>query len=154
MYRARRERTQHEMNRRRFVEISARFATTLIALPAASSLLTGCGGDESSRSPAPPAPAPSRSNETTGGNEGNPVPAAPPAKNADDDKRLVTEIASAAALVAALQYADPSPMAPQRCATCQLYTAESSGLGRCQLFPQGLVQASAWCASWAARADA
>ena len=106
--------------------------------------------------PTPPAPTPQRSDATEGRDTGNPAPSAPapPAKNADDDKRLVTEIASAAALVSALQYANPSPMAPQRCATCQLYTAESNERGRCQLFPEGLVEASAWCASWAARTDA
>ena len=63
----------------------------------------------------------------------------------------MTEVPAAAALVQAMQYVNPSPKPDQLCSNCQLYTAQSGKLGKCQLFPQGLVEDTAWCSSWAAR---
>lgn len=137
------------IDRREFFGLGAKAAAALAALPAAGPLLAGCGSGDERAEPAAPAPSP-------------PVPPAEPAPPpraeapstpapADAEGALVTEVASAAAMVKALQYVNQSPKADQNCASCQLFTAASGGRGRCQLFPQGLVKESGWCASWAAR---
>jgi len=42
--------------------------------------------------------------------------------------------------------------ANQRCDTCQFYTTQNAGWGKCQLFPNGLVTATGWCNSWTQKA--
>ena len=71
------------------------------------------------------------------------------AKPARADGHLVTDIAANAPMVAALQYVNESTIADKNCANCQLYTAGDGDNGKCQLFPNGLVKASGYCASWA-----
>jgi len=157
MNRPRVARAQFQLDRRSFVGIAVRAATAIFALPAASSLLASCGGsEERAKPPAPSAPA-ARPVEPV------PAPAAPKAEApapapaqtppSGEGDRLVTEVAAAAVLVQALQYVNPSPRPDQNCADCQLYTALSGGVGKCQLFTQGLVQGTAWCTSWAARVE-
>lgn len=142
--------TQSPMNRRSFVGFGVKTAA-IFALPAASSLLASCGGGEERAKPAPSAPAP-RTVEPEPKATPAPKTAAPTQTPPDGDRApLVTEVPAAAALVQAMQYVNPSPKPDQLCSNCQLYTAQSGKLGKCQLFPQGLVEDTAWCSSWAAR---
>ena len=52
-------------------------------------------------------------------------------------------------MVQALQYVAESTKEGQKCDNCQLYAAGEAGTGKCQLFPQGVVNAKGWCMSWA-----
>jgi hypothetical protein len=70
-----------------------------------------------------------------------------PAARAEEEK-LVTETPAAALTVQALQYKNQSDKPDQNCANCQFYTAKAGGLGKCQLFLQGLVHEKGWCMSW------
>ena len=81
-----------------------------------------------------------------------PVPAASPPGGGTE--QLITEIAGSAAMVQALQYVNQSAKPDQNCGNCQLYTAQSGGVGKCQLFATGLVKEAGWCASWAAKVTA
>lgn len=142
MKNATRQRGVVRVRRREFFGIGARTAAALVALPAASLLLPGCGEGETpgevppQRSPATPSPAAA------------PLTPAPTARAQD---ALVTEIAALAPVVSALRYVHETPQPDRRCSNCQLYTAGADGRGRCQLFTQGLVKESGWCASWVPR---
>jgi hypothetical protein len=62
---------------------------------------------------------------------------------------FVTDIEGMKATAAALQYVHVSTKPDQNCKTCQFYTPEAAGgKGKCQLFPQGFVKETGWCASW------
>jgi hypothetical protein len=152
------------LDRRELLGIGLRTAGALCMLPAASLALAGCGSEPADPGPtATPAatPEPPASAEPAAAKPEPPSAAAPPAPApapepapaaaATDDRRLVTEIASAAPLVSGLQYVDESAKSDQRCGNCQLYTAGSDGRGKCQLFQQGLVKESGWCLSWVAK---
>lgn len=82
-----------------------------------------------------------------------PVEVAAPVEPAAGGGSFVTDLASAAPMVAALQYTNDSPKPDQNCDGCQLFTATDSSGGKCQLFPVGLVKVGGWCASWAPRAS-
>jgi hypothetical protein len=120
-------------------------ALVLTAFTAPGTLLTGCSeegpGDSTGTAPSPAPLSP---------------PAAPQSAPATDTRAptsgaLVTEIEAVAPMVAALQYVHESPIADRQCGNCQLYTPGPDGRGRCQLFAQGLVRESGWCASWVPR---
>jgi hypothetical protein len=119
-------------------------ALAIAALPASGSVLTGCGEDGQGDSapvspPATPSPPEAR-------------PAAPATQTPDRaSEALVTEIEAIAPMVAALQYVHESPVAERQCGNCQLYTPGPDGRGGCQLFAQGLVRETGWCASWVPR---
>ena len=158
-------------------EVLRRGAKWAMALPLAGAALAACSEDErqfkrsepytpedwqpsgkadaaaetgpvttaSTPAPAEEAPAPTP----------DPEPAAAPADPAPaaaGDDALVTDLAGAAGMVSALQYVNQSTKDGQECSGCQLYTAGAGGKGKCQLFPQGLVAETGWCASWAPRA--
>jgi hypothetical protein len=145
---------ERRIDRREFFGIGIGAAAALAALPAASLVSAGCGSGEpdapagsppttpsepaappAAAAPEPPAPEPAPQVADAGGSEG----------------KLVTEVASAASLVSALQYVNESPKPDQKCGNCQLYTAGAGGRGKCQLFPEGLVAESGHCASWVAK---
>jgi hypothetical protein len=44
------------------------------------------------------------------------------------------------------------PFAQQKCSGCALYTKVDDKSGKCALFPNQLVKANAWCASWSKKA--
>lgn len=70
-------------------------------------------------------------------------------------ERLVTEIAAMQPMVTALKYTNESPQADQRCSNCRFYTPHGdTARGACQLFPEGVVTAAGWCASWQQRPPA
>ncbi len=136
-------------SRREFVKVGLSAA---LALPVAPALLagamSGCGSSEPAAPPATtpeptPTPAPPPAAEP-------PPPPAPPqaATTGDAAGQHVTEIPANATLVASLQYVPESAKPEERCSNCQLYTAGDGELGKCQLFQQGLVKSSGWCASW------
>ena len=118
------------------------------ALPALGTLMAGCGeagpGDAGVTPPEAPASSPALPSAPA------PVPAPPP-PTATSTGALVTELEAVAPVVAALQYVHESPVADRRCGNCQLYTPGAEGRGRCQLFAQGLVRETGWCASWIPR---
>ena len=64
------------------------------------------------------------------------------------DEKLVTQTAAVAATVQALQYKAVSDKPDQHCSICQFFTPTSGGLGKCQLFVQGLVSEKGWCMSY------
>ncbi len=66
-----------------------------------------------------------------------------------EGEQLVTEMEANAPMVAALQYVNESTKEGQNCEGCQLYVAGEGGVGKCQLFPTGVVKATGWCASYA-----
>jgi hypothetical protein len=144
-----RQRRVRRVDRREFVAIGVRTAAALGALPAASLVAAGCGSGEEPREPTAPAPSrpPARPAEAPPPRAAAPSPA--PAEAGAG--QLVTEIAALAPLVSGLQYANESPKPDQNCAGCQLYTAGAGGRGKCQLFAQGVVKETGWCASWVAR---
>jgi hypothetical protein len=65
-----------------------------------------------------------------------------------EEEKLVTETPAAAPTVQALQYKSVSDKPDQSCSNCQFYTPKAGGLGKCQLFVQGLVEEKGWCMSW------
>jgi len=149
------------VDRRRFCAIGVKTAAAIVALPAASLVNTACGGSDesgtssagSSESPMPepskaaaPAPTPPKPTEAPAPAEPMEAPAPEPASGGEG--QLVTEVAAVATLVNTLQYTNASEKPDQRCATCQLYTPQSGGRGKCQLFVQGLVKETGWCTSW------
>lgn len=71
------------------------------------------------------------------------------AKTARAEGELVTDIEANAPMVAALQYVHKSTKPDQNCSLCQLFTPGEGGLGKCQLFQTGNVEATGWCMSWA-----
>ena len=71
------------------------------------------------------------------------------AKPARAEGHLVTDVEANAPMVSALQYVPKSEKADQNCGNCQLYTATAEGMGKCQLFQEGLVAEAGWCMSWA-----
>ena len=73
------------------------------------------------------------------------------AKDADNSKKLVTEIPSNAGLLKGLQYTNKSEKPNQNCANCKLYTPTGDGKGKCQILPKGLVAAEGWCVTWQAK---
>lgn len=64
-------------------------------------------------------------------------------------EELVTEIEANKVMVQSLQYTNQSTKEGQHCSLCQLYTPGENGTGKCQLFPQGLVNENGWCMSFA-----
>jgi hypothetical protein len=157
------QRNRSGATRRDVLRSGARIALAVpFAGVASSGLLAGCGsGDEPAAKPATNAPA-------TPAPKPAPTPAAPPAAveptptpppapepaaggGGAGAGELVTDKPESAPLVAALQYTHESQTPGQNCEGCQLYTASSEGLGKCQLIPAGYVKASGWCASWAAK---
>lgn len=140
------------VDRRRFCGLGVKGALTLAAMPAASSLLAGCGGsDERGDSSGEPAAAAETGRvEATSPPNAEGDAAAVPGESGSE-AALVTEVAAAASMVQALQYVNESPKADQQCANCQLYTAGAGGRGKCQLFAQGRVKETGWCVSWVAK---
>ena len=150
--------TESRVDRRGFVGIGLRAVAAVFALPAAASLLASCGNGEQPAAPAP-SPPPDRpaapqapSPPKAAAPAAPPVPAASPPGGGTE--QLITEIAGSAAMVQALQYVNQSAKPDQNCGNCQLYTAQSGGVGKCQLFATGLVKEAGWCASWAAKVTA
>lgn len=147
--------------RRELLRGGARLALALpLAAASSSAMLAGCGsGDESPASPPKPKPSPPAAPAAPATPEPAPTPPAPaPVEPAPEPVtggggegggELVTDLAAAAPMVAALQYVNVSAKPDQNCANCQLYTAGEGGVGKCQLFPQGSVKEGGWCASWA-----
>lgn len=64
------------------------------------------------------------------------------------DEQLVTEIPENKMLVESLQYTNQSKTEGQSCSSCMLFTPGEGGHGKCQLFQQGVVSQTGWCASW------
>ena len=62
---------------------------------------------------------------------------------------LVTDIEANKVMVQALQSVSESTKEDQNCLNCQLFTPGEGGMGKCQLFQQGVVGEKAWCMSWA-----
>ncbi len=176
--------TESRVDRRGFVGIGLRAVAAVFALPAAASLLASCGNGEQPAAPQAPSPPPDRpaapqapspppdrpaapapspppdrpaapqapSPPKAAAPAAPPVPAASPPGGGTE--QLITEIAGSAAMVQALQYVNQSAKPDQNCGNCQLYTAQSGGVGKCQLFATGLVKEAGWCASWAAKVTA
>ncbi|MDP6075436.1 MAG: high-potential iron-sulfur protein [Myxococcota bacterium] len=138
--------TESRVDRRGFVGIGLRAVAAVFALPAAASLLASCGNGEQPAAPQAPSPPKAAAPAAP------PVPAASPPGGGTE--QLITEIAGSAAMVQALQYVNQSAKPDQNCGNCQLYTAQSGGVGKCQLFATGLVKEAGWCASWAAKVTA
>ena len=139
---------EHGASRREFL---GRVAAVL-ALPAAQTLLLACGSSEPAGEPSPPKaepppPAPPPKAEPAPPPKPPPHPpitGKPDAPAPDVQGELVTDIPAMATLVASLQFRNPSEKPDQNCLGCQFYTAQEGGLGKCSLFPQGLVQETAW----------
>lgn len=140
-------------SRREIVKLGVSAA---LALPVAPALLagaiSGCGSSEPASPPATtpeptPAPAPPAAEPAPPPPAAEPPPP-PAATPGDTGGQHVTEIPANATLVASLQYVPQSAKPEERCSNCQLYTAGDGELGKCQLFQQGLVKSSGWCASW------
>ena len=146
----------HRVHRREFLGVGTRTAVVLGTLPMAS-LLVGCGADgeraDGAAGRAPANPRPEAATEPRAEAKPRPAPAPASTTGEEDPNRLVTELASAAAIVNVIQYVNQSPKPDQNCANCQLYTAVSGGRGKCQLFAKGLVAEMGWCASWVAKAS-
>jgi hypothetical protein len=66
-----------------------------------------------------------------------------------EDEKLVTDIPENAAIVSGVQYVNESPFPDKHCNGCILYTAKDDQVGKCTLFPNGVVKATGHCASWA-----
>jgi hypothetical protein len=134
-------------------ELVKRGLLAIATLPAAQ-LLTGalsaCGPSQEGSAPTAPQPAPAPPVAPPAPKPPTPAPAGAGAQ-APAGARLVTEIPAAAPLVSSLQYVNQSAQPEQRCANCQLFTATENDLGRCQLFPEGLVRSAGWCMSWTAK---
>jgi hypothetical protein len=145
---------ERRVDRREFFEIAAKTAAAVAAVPAASLVFAGCGSGEERRAPAVPART---SPEEPAGESASPPRATAPAARVpaptggSSEGQLVTEVTAIASLVSALQYVNESTKPDQKCANCQLYTAGPGQRGKCQLFAQGLVKETGWCASWVAR---
>ncbi|MDJ0851277.1 MAG: high-potential iron-sulfur protein [Myxococcota bacterium] len=134
-------------SRREFLKASA------LVLPAAPALLagalSGCGSSEQASPPAAkPDPKPMPAPEPPPPAAPPPPSPAPPASAGDAAGKHVTDIPANATLVSSLQYVGQSVKPEERCANCQLYSAGEGELGKCQLFQQGLVKSTGWCASW------
>ena len=71
------------------------------------------------------------------------------ARTARAADKSVTEIEANKIMVQSLQYVAESTKEGQNCANCQLYTAGEGGMGKCQLFMEGVVAEKGWCMSWA-----
>jgi hypothetical protein len=67
------------------------------------------------------------------------------------DEKLVTDIPENAAIVSGIQYVNESPYPDKQCKNCVLYTAKDDAVGKCTLFPNGVVKGTGHCASWAAK---
>ena len=162
--------------RRELLRDGAKWA---LALPLAGAALAGCAEDErqykrsepytpedwqpsgkadsaadtgpvtTASTPAPVEEAPAAAPEPVAEEAPEPVAEDAPAAGGGS---LITDLAGAAPMVAALQYVNQSTTAGQECSGCQLYTAGSGGTGKCQLFAEGVVKETGWCASWAPRA--
>lgn len=65
------------------------------------------------------------------------------------DEKLVTDIPENAAIVSGIQYVNESPFPDKHCKNCVLYTVTNDTVGKCTLFPNGVVKATGHCASWA-----
>lgn len=166
------EKNRHGATRREVLRGGGKLA---LAFPLAGMALVACGEDERQFKRSEPYTPEDwePSGQATAGQDTGPVtvatdapdpapetetpetetPEPPPAASAaGGDGQLVTEIAGAAPMVAALQYTNTSTTAGQECDGCQLYTAGAGGVGKCQLFAEGVVKATGWCASWAPRA--
>ncbi len=129
--------TESRVDRRGFVGIGLRAVAAVFALPAAASLLASCGNGEQPAAPQAPSPPPDRpaapqapSPPKAAAPAAPPVPAASPPGGGTE--QLITEIAGSAAMVQALQYVNQSAKPDQNCGNCQLYTAQSGGVGKCQ----------------------
>ena len=66
-----------------------------------------------------------------------------------EDEKLVTDIPENAAIVSGIQYVNESPYPDKLCKGCILYTAKDDAVGKCTLFPNGVVKAGGHCVSWA-----
>lgn len=134
--------------RREILQLGAR---ALVVLPIAAAC--GSGSETAGETPAPePVTPPAPPKPPSPPPAAEPPAAEPPAASAGGGEgQLVTEVAASAALVSALQYRNASSNPDQRCGNCQLFTAREGDLGKCQLFPEGLVKESGWCTSWAAK---
>lgn len=85
---------------------------------------------------------------TDAADAGDAAEAQPASAGGSGDGELVTEIAAMQPTVEALKYTHESTTEGQRCDNCQFYSAQGDGLGKCQLFTQGLVKSGGWCSSW------
>jgi len=172
----------HAVDRRRFVTL---LGQVWLAVPAASWLLAGCGGedeagnqqamngsrsggadgygpngvgngsaDRAADSPSRMDQAESAATGDSGMADVSETPSGSSAAGSSSDEQLVTEIPAMSALVNSVNYQHQTPKPDQRCDNCQLYTAKTDTLGKCQLFTQGLVEAEGWCTSWIKKANA
>ncbi|HEM46221.1 MAG TPA: hypothetical protein ENO23_04160 [Alphaproteobacteria bacterium] len=161
------------MDRRTFL---ARVGWWPLVAAALFSTAAGCGRGEEGPAGSPEAPPagrpPSAEDATAAPAEAAPAAAttAPPEnapktgeqsaapapeEAAPGGERLVTEIAAMQPMVTALKYTNESPETDQRCSNCRFYTPrDDAERGACQLFPQGVVTAAGWCASWQQRPPA
>lgn len=104
------------LNRKDFLK---QFGLMGVAVVGASTLVTACGGSESS------GPAPDPCKDVSG--------------LTDQDKNMRTS----------LSYVEETEIPEQRCDNCQLYKLpeNGNGCGGCLLFG-GPVTAAGWCSSW------
>jgi hypothetical protein len=121
----------------------------LALAPLASAVLAAaCGPSDTQREEpgaAPPAAPPAAQPQPAPAPQ---APAPPPAAGGAADGRLVTEVQAMQATVTSLQYVNASAKPDQHCSNCLFYTTRTADRGKCQLFTQGLVAATGWCASW------
>lgn len=142
------------IDRRGFVGLAVKTAAAVVTLPAASAWLAGCGSGEETAPAAPSRPAPKPAAPAPQETTPKPTAEVPsePAPVLAGEEQLVTNVAAAAGMVAALQYVNTSTQADQNCLNCLFYKAQEKGLGTCELLTMGLVKEGGWCSSWAAKA--
>lgn len=122
------------VSRRSFIQKISAFG---LASLGASSVLTGCGSDDSGDSSSSDASATASTdlecNDLSGLSE------------SEKERR--------AAQVDALQYVEQTERPDQNCANCLFYQQPTgdSACGACQLFP-GPVHPNGWCSTWQAKA--
>ena len=144
------------IDRRGFVGLAVKTAAAVVAMPAASAWLAGCGSGEETAPATPPSrPEPKPAAPTPPKPTPTPKPAAEvpskPVPAAAGEEELVTNVAAAAGMVSALQYVNTSVQPDQNCANCLFYKAQENDLGKCELLPMGLVKEGGWCSSWSAK---
>jgi hypothetical protein len=124
----------HQENRREFLQKSL---LMLGSLPVVGVILNACTKKEEAAAPAAPAAA-------AGGlkaiSEDDPV-AQSLGYKADATKVDVQKYPKRAGAEGAKQF----------CSGCQFFSAAEGELGKCQLFPNGLVAKNGWCNSWQAK---
>ena len=129
----------HQENRREFLQKSL---LMLGSLPVVGFILNACTKKEEGA--APTAAAPAAPAAAAGGlkaiSEDDPV-AQSLGYKADATKVDVQKYPKRAGAEGAKQF----------CSGCQFYSAAEGELGKCQLFPNGLVNKNGWCNSWQAK---